>query len=242
MVHITLEISVNLRYDINQTLRPNKPLLLAFGYEKCADQSVIQQTINAATEANIDQLEQAINQIFKENNQTILLLDENETEQPLTIDIDLSALPASKASEGSKKGYVAKKKNQYTRQLARVLVAETSEIITQSLYPGNTLSLTVFKEMVYKMEHYLELETKVNKKQIKLRIDAGFGTDYNLNFALWRGYHIMAKIYSGKRAKKLVHEGIDLATILTSELRNKFFAPLHLCVFALNILEDGTST
>ena len=66
-------------YDINQTLRPNKPLLTAFGYEKCADQSVIQQTINAVTDENINQLEQAVNEIFKENNQTILSLDENPT-------------------------------------------------------------------------------------------------------------------------------------------------------------------
>jgi len=55
------------------------PLLAAFGYEKCADQSVIQQTINAVTDENINQLEQAVNEIFKENNQTILSLDENPT-------------------------------------------------------------------------------------------------------------------------------------------------------------------
>ena len=42
----------------------------------------------------------------------------------------------------------------------------------------------------------------MKKKQIKRRIDAGFGTAEKLNFALWRGYHILAKVYSGKRAKK----------------------------------------
>ena len=104
-------------YDINSTLRPNKPLLVAFGYEKCADQSVIQQTlglsslrietINAATDENVSQLEQAINEIFKDNNQTILFLDEDpKGSKQVTIDIDLSPLPASKRAEGSKKGYV----------------------------------------------------------------------------------------------------------------------------------------
>jgi hypothetical protein len=148
-------------YDANTTVRPNKPLLIAFGYEKCADQSVIQQTINCATEENVNQLEEAIKKIFKENNQIVLSLDENHKEQELvTIDIDLSPLPASKASEGSKKGYVAKKKNQYTRQLARVLVPSTSEIVSQSLYFGNTVSCSVLKEMVYKMENQLEVDTK----------------------------------------------------------------------------------
>ena len=70
-------------YDINQTLRPNRQLLKAFGYEKCANQSVIQQTINAATETNVTQLEQALNQIWRENNQTILFLDENPEERKL---------------------------------------------------------------------------------------------------------------------------------------------------------------
>lgn len=186
-------------YDVNTTLRPNKPLLVAFGYEKCADQSVIQQTLNCATEANLSQLEQAINQIFKENNQIALF----EEQAFWTIDIDLSPLPASKASEGSKKGYVPKKKNQYTRQLARVLVPSTKEIVSQALYYGNTVSCSVFKEMVDKMEHQLFLDTQAKRQKIQLRLDAGFGTDSNINFALWRGYHLLVKSYSQPRAKKL---------------------------------------
>ena len=47
-------------YEINTVLRPHQPLLAAFGYDQCADQSVIQQTMNAATQANVHQLEQAI--------------------------------------------------------------------------------------------------------------------------------------------------------------------------------------
>jgi len=160
-------------YDINQTLRPNKSLLVAFGYDKCADQSVIQQTINAATDENVSQLDQAINEIFIENNQTFFLLDENPpASKPMTMDIDLSPLPASKKAEGSKKGYVPGKKNVYTRQLARVLVPSTSEIVTQSLYPGNRPSCSVFKEMVGQMENHLQLDTKAKRQQILLRLDA----------------------------------------------------------------------
>ena len=190
--------------DINQTVRPNKPLLSAFGYDKCADQSVIQQTINAATDENVSQLQQSLSEIYQENNQTSLFLDADPKEQEIvTMDIDLSALPAAKGAQGSKKGYVPRRKNQYTRQLARVLVPKTQEIVTQSLYPGNTLSLSVFKEIVEQMETHLKLDAKAKRQQILLRLDAGFGTDKNINFALWRGYHILVKMYSGKRAKKL---------------------------------------
>ena len=213
-------------FDINQTIRPNEPLLAAFGYEKCADQSVIQQTINSATEENVNQLEQSVLKIFEENNQIMLLLFSEEKEPNITIDIDLSALPASKKAQGSKKGYVAKKKNQYTRQLARVLVPSTNEILTQSLYHGNTLPLTVVKEMVDKMEHHLDLSTKAKRQKIRLRLDAGFGTDYNINFALWRGYHLLGKVYSEKRARKLaksVKEWVAMPSEADNTLREAGF-------------------
>jgi len=38
---------------------------------------------------------------------------------------------------------------------------------------------------------------------MQLRLDAGFGTDANINFALWRDYPILVKIYSWKRAAAL---------------------------------------
>ena len=40
-------------YDINHTLRVDSPLLRAFGYERCADQSVIQQTLCASVAENV---------------------------------------------------------------------------------------------------------------------------------------------------------------------------------------------
>ena len=53
------------------------------------------------------------------------------------------------------------------------------------------------------MERQLEVETKAKRQHLQLRLDAGFGTDSNINFSLWRGYNILAKVYSQKRAKAL---------------------------------------
>ena len=190
--------------DINHTLRVDAPLLGAFGYETCAEQSVIQQTFNAATAENVVQLESALEQIWMQENQSVSLLESAAREQTMvTVDLDLSGMPASSKAEGSTKGYFAGKRNTYGRQLARVVVPKTQEIVTESLYPGNTLSCQVFKEMVIKMEQRLGLQTTSQRAWIRLRLDGGFGTDANINYALWRGYHILAKIYSGKRAKKL---------------------------------------
>ena len=78
------------------------------------------------------------------------------------VDIDVSALPISKHAEGSEKGYVAKRKNQYTRQLTRVLISQTQEIVSESLYPGKIRSNVVFKEMLEKLETALDLDTREN--------------------------------------------------------------------------------
>ena len=122
---------------------------------------------------------------------------------PTLIDIDLSALPVSKRADKATKGYVPNRKNQYTRQVGRVLIPKTQEIVSQSLYAGNTPSAAVLKEMVAKMEVTLKLDTPAKRQQVQLRLDAGFGTDANINFALWRDYSILVKIYSWKRATAL---------------------------------------
>jgi hypothetical protein len=64
------------------------------------------------------------------------------------------------------------------------------------------------------MEQTLSLDTKSQRQLIRLRLDGCFGTDENINFALWRGYHLLVKMYSGNRAKvlaKSVQEWVDIS-------------------------------
>ena len=202
-------------FDINRKLRVDRPLLKAFGYSKCADQSVIQDTLNAVTEENVIQMESALKSIWDENNLTVPILENARIEGRIeTIDIDLSGMPASKKSECSTKGYFPEEKNIYGRQLARIVFPKTQEIISESLYPGNKTSCKAFKPMVQKMERILNLTGKSQRELIRLRLDAGFGTDENVNYALWRGYQLLTKMYSGKRAKSLsksVTEWVDIS-------------------------------
>ena len=39
--------------------------------------------------------------------------------------------------------------------------------------------------------------------RVRLRFDAGFGTDANINYALWRGYPLIGKMYNSRRVRKL---------------------------------------
>jgi len=218
LVFLTLGIMSGIQsvYDINYKLRIDKALLKAFGYKKCADQSVIQETLNAVSEENIQQMESALDEIFKHNNLTKPLIEKAQSEnRQITIDIDLSGQIASKNAEQSTKGYFSGEKNAYGRQLARVLIPDTQEIVAESLYSGNTVSWKhdVFKTMIKKMEIMLSIQSKKQRNSIRLRLDSGFGTDKNINYALWRGYHLLAKMRCSKRARKLsksVTQWIDI--------------------------------
>jgi hypothetical protein len=76
LILMTLDImsGCDVVFDINRKLRVDRPLLRAFGYSKCADQSVIQDTLNAVTEENVMQMESALKSIWDENNLTVPIL------------------------------------------------------------------------------------------------------------------------------------------------------------------------
>ncbi|RKU23061.1 hypothetical protein C6499_03940, partial [Candidatus Poribacteria bacterium] len=49
--------------EIQSKVRPDRGLLSAFGYDRCADASVIQQTLDASTEATVASLEVALAEV-----------------------------------------------------------------------------------------------------------------------------------------------------------------------------------
>jgi len=71
--------------------------------------------------------------------------------------------------------------------------------VASLLYPGSTLSEQVFQDAVWELESDLPLSSP-QRKQTCLRLDGGFGTDANLNWALQRGYGLIAKNKAGRRA------------------------------------------
>jgi len=190
--------------EINHRLRPDKVLLSGFGYDSCADQSVIQDTLDGCVDANVIQLKGVLRSLYVEHNQSQVLVREAiEQVKTVSIDMDLTGRPVSANAEGAKKGYFSKKRGIYGRQLARVLMPDTQEIIAEELYEGNRFSCQVFVEMLGEMEQALSLDTKEKRQRICLRLDGGFGTDKNINHALWKGYQLLAKMFSGNRARVL---------------------------------------
>lgn len=98
------------------------------------------------------------------------------------------------------------------------------------LYPGNQLSQHVLVDAVQTLERVLRLHPE-HHQQICLRVDAGFGTDTNLNWVLKQGYQLCAKNNSGRRAGAW---GAQVQNWLEVEPGHRWVAispqQLHFCV------------
>jgi len=87
------------------TVRVDPALTAAFGLPGCADQSVIAETLDAATEADVVALRQALADIFQRHSHTYR---HNFEQEVLVLDVDLSPEPSSSQAEGSERGYMGR--------------------------------------------------------------------------------------------------------------------------------------
>lgn len=93
-------------------------------------------------------------------------------------------------------------KNATGRQLARVSAILERETVWSEVYPGNYHTLRCFKPAVEAAETALDLSPEQRKRTV-WRMDGGSGADDELRWLLERGYQVMAKGYSNRRAEAL---------------------------------------
>src|SRR5438309_4767717 len=76
--------------EINTRLRADGALQRAFGRSRCAEPSVVQDTLNACTPENVEQMEQALDLIYRQHSQGY----QHDYEADFQIlDVDMSGLP-----------------------------------------------------------------------------------------------------------------------------------------------------
>jgi hypothetical protein len=76
------------------------------------------------------------------------------------------------------------------------------ETVWSDLFPGNTLTMPCVQAAVEAVESSFDLGPAQRKRTL-YRLDGGAGTDENLRQLLGRGYQVLAKGFSGKRAQAL---------------------------------------
>lgn len=91
------------------------------------------------------------------------------------------------------------------RQLARVSVIREHETIWSEVFPGSTHTALCFKPAVEASETALDLSAPQRKRTV-WRMDGGAGTDEDFRWLLARGYQVLAKGISNRRADALAKQ------------------------------------
>jgi hypothetical protein len=183
--------------EINTRLRSDPALQRAFGREACADQSVVQATLNACTPTNVGQMMLALDDIFQKHS---LSYRHNFRSSMLLLDVNLTGLPCGKKCEDATKGYHGEAGIRWGRQMGRVLAAQYEEIVLDRLYPGNLHLTQVLPPLLKDLETTLALDAEKRKHTI-IRMDAGGGSLDEVNRLLELGYQIHCKDISAARAE-----------------------------------------
>jgi Transposase DDE domain group 1 len=185
--------------DINRVLRADPALQAAFGRTACAEQSTLQDTLDACTPQTVAQMEAAWDELFRRHSQAAR---HDFARAYLLLDVDLTGNPCGKKAACATKGYFAGQKNRRGRQVGRVLASAYREIVVDRLFPGNTALTGALEIMVSAAEQTLSLTPEQRRRTI-VRVDAGGGSVDAVNGLLARGYAVLCKDYSTRRARQL---------------------------------------
>ena len=185
--------------ETNKNVRADPGLQRAFGRERCAEQSTISDTINASTEENVEQMRQAVTEVYRTYGQGYCHPYQAYLQ---LLDVDMTGMPAGRTGEGVEKGFFSGKRNRRGRHLGRVVATQYNEVVIDRLYRGKRQMERSLQELVIAAEDVLELDESRRKRTI-IRVDGGGGRDADVNWLLDRGYHVVVKNKNWKRANKL---------------------------------------
>lgn len=185
--------------EVNTRLRSDYALQRAFGRRGCAEQSVIQDTLDACTDENVQQMEQALDQIYRRHS---LGYQQDYQQDWQILDADMSGMPCGKKAAFASKGYFAHVRNRRGRQLGRVLASRYDEVVVDRLFPGTIQLVTALPTLLLATERTLDLDC-TKRAQTVVRMDAGAGSVDDINWLLRRSYQVHTKDYSSDRAAKL---------------------------------------
>lgn len=185
--------------EVNKRVRPDAALQRAFGRSGCAEQSVIQDTLDACTAENVAQMEEAVTLIYRRHSRGY---HHPYPQQWQLLDIDLTGRPCGPKAAFASRGYFRHPRNRQGRQVGYVLATHYEEVVVEQVFPGRDQLPTALRPLVEAAERTLELDETRRQRTI-LRIDSGGGSVDQVNWLLARGYHVHCKDYSGTRAEKL---------------------------------------
>ncbi|HEX7312750.1 MAG TPA: transposase [Pyrinomonadaceae bacterium] len=182
--------------EVKTRVRSDEALQRACGRSSCAEQSVVQETLDACTGENVRQMEEAVAAIFRAHSRAYR---HDYQAELLLLDVDLTGLPCGRSGESAAVGYLSGYGVRRGRQLGRVVAPVHDEVVADRLYPGHLQLRDTLPHLVEALEWTLELDEAKRRRTVP-RIDAGGGSLNGINWLLKRGSHVHCKDISTKRA------------------------------------------
>lgn len=190
-----------------RTLRIDEALQAAFGLPGCADQSVLADTLDAATPEDVAALRTAVDAILVRFSRA---RRHAMATSLLVIDVDLSPLPASRRAERSERGYFGRCRSKTGRKLVRVRASQYQETIYEEVLSGRMVeALPILQTAIAATERLLAMDgesdaARAKRARTEIRLDSGWGSDAIITWLLERGYQVTGKLKSSSRVRKLV--------------------------------------
>jgi hypothetical protein len=211
MLFIALLAGAKAVSQSNFTLRPDPALYGAFGLPGCAEPSVIADTLDAMTEADLSALREAIGDVFAQYRQA---RRHNFRQALLILDVDLSPLPASRHAEGSERASMGHARLKTGRKLVRVRAAQYQETVWEEVRPGRLVeSRDVLQAVLAQAAQRLgfagdRAQAQAKRARTEIRLDSAWGSAGVITWLLERGYQVTGQLKSTLRVRKLV-QGIS---------------------------------
>jgi hypothetical protein len=184
--------------ELNTRVRPDIALQRAFGREACADQSTVSETLNACDEQNVEQMQQALTQIYQRHGKGYA---HHYGKRMQILDVDMSGMVCGRQAEGAEKGYFPNQKGKRGRKLGRVVASRYDEVVVDQLFAGKRQLNSSLVELVEAAEERLELDAQ-RRQQTLIRLDSGGGKADHVNWLLSRGYSLVLKSANWQRARQ----------------------------------------
>jgi len=182
--------------EIDTRLRTDSTLQRAFGRSTCAEYSLVQDTLDACTPENVEELRRVVASLFRAHSRAA----RHDSSSSLhVLDLDMTGPPCGPTAELSRKGYFSKDGIRHGRQLGRVVAGATEEVVADLLFAGNVQLNTALRSLVTAAEGVLSLD-RWRRTRTVLRMDSGGGSLGDVNWCLARGYQLHCKDISAQRA------------------------------------------
>ena len=188
--------------EINKQVRPDPALQAAFGRNGCAEQSVVQDTLDACNAANVEQMYRAMQEIYQRHGRAYrhdFLLNW------LILDADLTGRPCGEKAAFACKGYFEGQPNRRGRQVGYVVATQYEEVVIERVFSGKTGLTEAIVPMMTAAAQTLGLDADKRARTI-IREDAGGGSVKATNDLLMQGYQVHGKDYSMMRVKGLADQ------------------------------------